>query len=237
MADKVDSGAIDANTGATTIDPKASRWATGSSPKPPLSLSDGYLQPQKKDRVLRTLQRIATVCFIGAALAALVSACGSSDTTTTPPAGTAGAATGTAGAGTGTAGAATGTAGSGTGTLTGNPANGAALFASAALGCNTCHGNMGEGSLGPNITGDATNGIGAWSEADFATAVRSAKNRKGVALCMQMQPFPTTGPSAITDQGIADIYAWLKTQDSAVAQPGQYCMNKACFGVDCTGNQ
>jgi Cytochrome c len=197
---------------------------------------------KEKDPVLRTLQRFATVCFIGAAFAALVSACGSSDAT--PPANTAGASSsaGAAGAATaGAAGAATagapsagaggGSAGGGV-TLTGDAVKGATLFKAQTLGCNTCHGENAEGSLGPNITGNMTAGIGSWTQQQFHDAVRNSKNRKGAALCTFMI---AVQPSAASDQDIADLYAFTKSKDSAVAVTGTYCAPGMCLSSMCSG--
>ena len=51
---------------------------------------------------------------------------------------------------------------------------------------------------------------------------------------MQMAPFPV---SQLSDQGIADLYAYLKTLDNATANPGSYCnTSTSCFNGPCTGN-
>jgi cytochrome c553 len=193
---------------------------------------------------LRTLQRIATVCFLGAAFAALISACGSSDATP-PPAGGAGAGPGAAGAtntagantaGAGTAGAGTagaGTAGAGTAgaAATGDATRGAALWVKNTLACNTCHGDHAEGlSTGaPNITKSATGGIGGFTAAQFKSAVRDGKNKEGTALCILMPKLDATQAS---DQDIADLYAFQQAQpavDTAITNPA-YCANSCCTG-------
>lgn len=188
---------------------------------------------------MRTLQRFATVCFISAALAALASACGSSDSTTPAPGtagatGTAGAPTSTAGAPTSTAGASTGTAGAATGTAgaatTGNATNGAAVYVSAS--CSGCHGPIGDGGEAPNITGNKDVGIGNWTEAQFHDAVRSATNRKGSPLCLFMVSF---NEATISDSGIADVYAYLMTQNSATAHVGTDCTGTCTQFGGCTG--
>ena len=120
-----------------------------------------------------------------------------------------------------------------TGAEPGNPTNGASLFRSPSLGCSTCHGDNAEGDLGPNITGNLTAGIGGWTLSDFRDAVRSGTNRKGAALCAQMQPFPA---SSLSEQGIADLYAFTQSQDSSIAQVGVYCTGNGCFGASCTGS-
>jgi hypothetical protein len=199
---------------------------------------------KKKDSVLRTLQSFLLVSVVCAATAAILPACGSSDSGTTG--GTAGAATGAAGAtgtagaaaGTGTAGAGAGTAGA-SGTLVGDATRGAALYTSKT--CNSCHGDnstvppqpiLGAGSLAPNITGSKFaglgGGIGNWTEAQFHDAVRLAKNIDGTQLCILMQPFPATagttpGSVGVSDQDIADLYVFLEAQMATMALQGSYC--------------
>lgn len=163
------------------------------------------------------MHRIATVCFISAAIAAFVSACSSSDSPTTG----------------GTAGAASGAAGGGA-TLTGNATKGLTLYSQSPYpGCSGCHGTHGEGAQGPNITANTTAGIGGWTEAQFHDAVRSSKNRKGTALCQFMVALDSTQAS---DQDIADLYAYLMTQNEAGAQAGSYCTMGGSF-CTCVGTQ
>lgn len=190
---------------------------------------------------MRTLQRFATVCFVGAAFAALISACSSTDPATTGggagavgAAGAAHAGAGPAAAGAAGAHSAAGAAGAAAAgsppALTGDATKGQAVYADAKIACNGCHGEMGEGISGPNISGSTTAGIGMWSEPQFYNAVRSAKNKAGGPLCVLMIPFMA---SVISDQQIADVYAWLLTQkghDTKVA--GSYCGTAICT---CTG--
>jgi cytochrome c len=158
---------------------------------------------------------------IVAAAAALLPGCSSSDSTPTggAGAGSAGApATGTAGAGTagaGTAGA--GTAGAASTDHAGDATNGSSLYHANDPGCYACHGASAEGGIGPNITTSATAGIGAWTQAQFFNAVRNGKARSGAQLCSQMVPFPATD---LPDQGIYDIYAYLKTVSSDTVNRG-----------------
>lgn len=89
----------------------------------------------------------------------------------------------------------------------GNVAKGQALFTN---GCNACHGMSAEGSAsGPNITGSTTAGIGAWSQADFAKAVRQAVSPTGKMYCSSMQPLPT-----LSDTQVADLFAFVKSKMS-----------------------
>jgi Cytochrome c len=189
---------------------------------------------KKKDSVLRTLQRFATVCFIGAAAAALITACSSTDAAP-PPTGGAGAAQAVAGAAGAHAAGAGNTAGAGgssagaPATLIGDPTRGATAFKMTSAACDSCHGTMGEGSSGPNISGSTTAGIGMWSQTQFHDAVRLGKNRTGGMLCNLMAPATVAN---VSDQAIADIFAWLqsiKGQDTKVI--GAFC----AAGCTCTG--
>lgn len=90
-----------------------------------------------------------------------------------------------------------------------------------AADCSGCHGNAEHGSdpvggLGlatpfgtfraPNITPDKEHGIGAWSEDEFKTALRSGVGRHGEYL---FPVFPYTSFTKMTDRDIADLYAYL----------------------------
>ncbi len=105
----------------------------------------------------------------------------------------------------------------------GAAARGAYLFAAA--DCTSCHTdakNHGAPLAGgralatpfgtfyaPNITPDATTGIGDWSLADFTRALHEGKGRDGEYL---FPVFPYTSFTFMADQDIADIYAFLMTQ-------------------------
>jgi mono/diheme cytochrome c family protein len=78
----------------------------------------------------------------------------------------------------------------------------------------------------PNITPDKTYGIGAWSYADFRRAVREGKG-KGGELLYPVFPYPSF--SGMTDQDIADLWAYLKTVPAS-AQPSKPHQVKAPFG-------
>ena len=62
---------------------------------------------------------------------------------------------------------------------------------------------------GPNITPDRDTGIGKWSEADFQRALRDGKDDEGHNL---FPVFPFTSFTGMTDQDIADLYAYLMAQ-------------------------
>ena len=137
------------------------------------------------------------VCMLGSALAALISGCGTSD-----PA--------TPGGGAGSAGAAAVD-------LMGDATRGAAVYSSTTATCNTCHGKMGEGDQGPNISGSVTAGIGSWTQTQFHDAVRLAKGKDGKRLCSFMAAFEE---KYISEQGIADVYAFLKSKPSDIVVKG-----------------
>ena len=65
---------------------------------------------------------------------------------------------------------------------------------------------------GPNISPDRTNGIGGWSEEQFHRALR-----EGIApgRTHLFPVFPFTSFTGMSDQDIADLYAYLKTQSPA----------------------
>ncbi|HKO50744.1 MAG TPA: c-type cytochrome [Polyangiaceae bacterium] len=176
---------------------------------------------------MRTLHSFATVCVLGAALAALVttSACSSDDPAPTNTAGAAGT-PGAAGA-PATAGA-PGAAGGGT-TLTGDATRGAALWVKPTLGCDSCHGLHAEGGNAPNITKSVTGGIGAFTQAQFHNSVRKALTKEGVPLCTAMIAL---SPQDASDQDIADMYAYQQAQpavDTPVASPA-FCASMCCKG-------
>jgi mono/diheme cytochrome c family protein len=110
-----------------------------------------------------------------------------------------------------------------------------------AAGCASCHGGEGgagapAGGLGldtpfgtfraPNITPDPVYGIGRWSLGDFHRAMRSGIAPDGHYL---FPVFPYTSFTNLTDQDIADLYAYLKT-GPAVAKPNLPHAAKIPFG-------
>lgn len=99
-----------------------------------------------------------------------------------------------------------------------------------AAGCVTCHtdeDNNGKRLAGglaiesdfgtfytPNITPDKATGIGAWSEADFARALREGRSPKGHHY---YPAFPYTSYTRMRDDDVQALWAYLRAQ-SAVAQ-------------------
>jgi len=78
----------------------------------------------------------------------------------------------------------------------------------------------------PNITPDRTNGLGAWSYQDFHRAIREGKGKSGELL---YPVFPYASFTGMTDQDIADLWAYLKTVPVQAA-PGRSHQVKAPFG-------
>jgi len=78
----------------------------------------------------------------------------------------------------------------------------------------------------PNITPDKTFGLGSWSYEDFHRAVREGKG-KGGELLYPVFPYPSF--SGMSDQDIADLWAYLKTVP-AVARASRPHQVKAPFG-------
>jgi mono/diheme cytochrome c family protein len=98
-------------------------------------------------------------------------------------------------------------------TPTGNVMTGQSLYS--ARGCFSCHGANAEGTgAGPNISGNMTAGIGQWTLAEFTRAIRESIGRDGVRFCNSMQPY------SVTDQQLADLFAFLKSKDSTSPERG-----------------
>jgi mono/diheme cytochrome c family protein len=79
----------------------------------------------------------------------------------------------------------------------------------------------------PNITPDKKNGLGAWSYGDFHRAMREGKGKNGELL---YPVFPYPAFTGMTDQDIADIWAYLKTVP-AQAIPSKPQKAKAPYGI------
>jgi mono/diheme cytochrome c family protein len=104
-----------------------------------------------------------------------------------------------------------------------DPGNGKTLFYIG--GCSSCHRSYGEKDpvkLGggtalespfgtfypPNISPDRKDGIGAWSEADFVTAMAKGTSPSGEHL---YPAFPYTSYQRMTFNDLRDLFAYLKT--------------------------
>lgn len=70
--------------------------------------------------------------------------------------------------------------------------------------CIECHGGDFSGSgFYPNLTPDAATGLGAWTDAQIAAAIRDGVDDEGASLCSLMERFP------FSDQDTADVIAYL----------------------------
>jgi mono/diheme cytochrome c family protein len=79
--------------------------------------------------------------------------------------------------------------------------------------CTECHGVDYSGSaFYPNITPDAQTGVGSWTDAELAAAIRDGRYIDGASLCSLMERFP------FSDQETADVIAYLRSLP-AVAKP------------------
>jgi hypothetical protein len=78
----------------------------------------------------------------------------------------------------------------------------------------------GGGSLGPNITGSMTAGIGSWSEADFTTALRTGTAKSGKKFCALMVAYSA---SALSDVEVKNLYAYLKSVPNDMVNTGSQC--------------
>ncbi len=115
---------------------------------------------------------------------------------------------------------------------TANVANGEMLFT--AGGCASCHKTTGQedrlqlgGGLAlhspfgtfkvPNISSDPREGIGAWTEREFANAMLKGTGRKGEHL---FPSFPYTSYQRMTLADVRDLYSYMKTLPS-VTKPSE----------------
>ena len=174
----------------------------------------------EKDYVLRTSFSFATVCLIGAALAAVLPACSSSDE---PSPGSAGAAptAGASGSGAGAAnaGAPSSAGAAGAAPVAGDATKGATVWTS--QGCAACHSETAAGDYGSNITMSKTAGIGNWTAAQFSNAVRLGKRPDGTDLCASMTRFSA---AMINDASMLDLFAYIGTKPiSDVPKKGSFC--------------
>ena len=112
------------------------------------------------------------------------------------------AASGTA-AGTTTTAATSTTAANAATTSAGDAAKGKAVFASAS--CAGCHGQNAEGGIGPNL--HVANGPKSWTLDQFHTALRTGQSPVG----MLKAPMPQFAPTQVSDDDVANIYAYIKT--------------------------
>jgi hypothetical protein len=129
-----------------------------------------------------------------------------------------------AGAGTpGTGGATTGTGGGTAGALPvdaplppGNIANGMALVDKNS--CTLCHASdYGGAGFNPNISPDAQFGLGKWTDAQVAAAIRRGVSIDGTGLCPLMVHFP------FSDQEVSDVITFLRSLPAVTRANGGAC--------------
>lgn len=107
-------------------------------------------------------------------------------------------------------------------------ANGELVFHAA--GCHSCHappGNHKDAVLAggqafpsdfgtfyaPNISSDSNHGIGGWTLVEFANAVKKGVSPDGKHY---YPAFPYTNYARMTDQDVADLFAFLQTQPASI---------------------
>jgi mono/diheme cytochrome c family protein len=79
----------------------------------------------------------------------------------------------------------------------------------------------------PNISSDKANGLGAWTYDQFHRAMREGKGAKG-ELLYPVFPYPSF--TGMTDQDIADLWAYLKTTPPAATKSKDQ-QAKAPYGI------
>jgi cytochrome c553 len=111
-------------------------------------------------------------------------------------------------------------------------AGGAPISPGAALyqqrSCSSCHGAVGQGANGPNITPSLTAGIGAWTEAQIASAIRDGVAPDGAPLCASM---PRSDATQIGDADLGELVAFLRALAPIdVPNTGSLCGDGAAGG-------
>ena len=86
--------------------------------------------------------------------------------------------------------------------------------------CFSCHGTGGVGGIGPNITFSTTAGIGAYSQTDLLTIVRTGTKPNGTVTCDTMTRFSAT---QLSDAKVQTIYTYLQTLKNDTVNKGSSC--------------
>lgn len=103
----------------------------------------------------------------------------------------------------------------------GDPLRGSTLVRQS--NCYRCHGaDLAGRSFYPNITPDLATGVGAWSDAQLALAIRAGVNEKNEVLCAAMPIY-----SGLSAQGLLDMVAFLRS-----VPPQSNAITLACPGHD-----
>lgn len=84
--------------------------------------------------------------------------------------------------------------------------------------CAECHDSDFSGaSFFANITPDAQTGIGAWTDAQVAAALRDGVDSDGSTMCSLMERFP------FSDQQTADVIAYLRSLPAVSRSSADVC--------------
>jgi mono/diheme cytochrome c family protein len=98
----------------------------------------------------------------------------------------------------------------------GNLANGMVLVEKNA--CTLCHySDYGGVGFNPNVTADAQSGIGKWTDAQVAAAIRHGLAIDGTSLCPLMARFP------FSDQEVSDVITFLRSLPPVTRANGSVC--------------
>ncbi|WP_269932205.1 cytochrome c [Aminobacter sp. HY435] len=76
--------------------------------------------------------------------------------------------------------------------------------------------------VAPNISSDPTDGIGAWSLADFANAMKNGASPAGEHL---YPAFPYASYARMQPQDVADLYAFMKTLPPVVGRAKEHSLS------------
>jgi hypothetical protein len=84
--------------------------------------------------------------------------------------------------------------------------------------CTVCHySDYGGAGFNPNITPDVQFGIGKWTDAQVAAAVRRGLSIDGTSLCTLMARFP------FSDQEVSDVITFLRSLPAVTRANGSVC--------------
>lgn len=98
----------------------------------------------------------------------------------------------------------------------GNVTNGMALVDK--NGCSVCHySDYGGAGFNPNLTPDAQFGLGKWTDAQVAAAIRRGLSIDGTNLCPLMFQFP------FSDQEVSDVITFLRSLPAVTRANGSAC--------------
>ncbi len=91
----------------------------------------------------------------------------------------------------------------------------------AAKSCNGCHGDLGAGNQGPNVTPSTIGGIGGWTTQELTAAIRDGKKKDGTNLCASMPRWTAT---QLSDADLASIVGFMQALPPVdMPNPGTLC--------------